>query len=261
MSGLSAKHRLIDAPTLVVALVMTIGFPLTGWLLRAGHISWPVAVLAGTWLMNLSFTAWHESSHANFSSKGWLNDVVGIVTSFASVYPGYFARRREHLVHHRYEGIEGKDPVYPRIQTTFWRFPFRLLKLMIERPKLDVPDGFLKITPAQRASDLVSNALVLAVCIACARLGLGRELLAVWIAPRILVFLIHAYYICFFPHGMPGGGYKLLRVRPGALLWLATMGQNYHGVHHRWPFIPWHRYHRVAKSRREELLRSGVELL
>ena len=82
--------------------------------------------LIATFLMNLSFTTWHEASHGNFSRVVWLNRWLGIVASLYSLYPGYFARRREHLAHHRWEGDAQHDPVYPRIQTGFWAFPLML---------------------------------------------------------------------------------------------------------------------------------------
>ena len=39
------------------------------------------------------------------------------------------------------------------------------------------------------------------------------------------------------------GGYQLYRTRrPRLWLRLLTVDQSFHGIHHRWPFIPWHRY-------------------
>lgn len=251
----------VDLKTAAVILGMSIGFPLTGWLYHRGDIPWWVAVLAGTWLMNLSFTAWHEPAHRNFSRVGWLNTAAGWLASFASVYPGYFARRREHLIHHRFEGQEGKDPVYPRIQTSFWQFPVTLLRTIVHRAPEGVPSSFLPLTPGQRVSDVASNLLALGLMAISVPLGFWPEVVLVWVVPRLIIFLAHAYYICFFPHQHGGDGFVVLRVqRDNPFLRFLTVNQHLHGIHHRWPWVPWHQYRRVLAAYPDEMASMAAEL-
>jgi beta-carotene hydroxylase len=243
-----ARPPLLDPPTTAVMLVMLVGFPLLVVAHHRGFVAGWVAVVVGTVLMNLSFTAWHEPAHGNFSRSSRVNHVAGWLTSFGSVYPGYFARRREHLIHHKYQGVPGMDPVYARIQATFWTFPLRVLRSNLTGPTTAVPQSFVRLSRGQKAADAVSNGAVLVVLAASGLLGFWPSLLLAWIVPRAVVFWIHAYYVCFFPHSVPGGGYRVYRVRPSAWLPFATMGQNLHGLHHRYPSIPWHAY-RAAWSR------------
>lgn len=261
-SWIAAPPRLIDVRTLGLVALMIAGFPALVALDHAGALPRWMTFLAGVFLMNLSFTAWHEPAHGNFSSSGRVNDAMGVVASIASVYPGYFARRREHLVHHRFQGIPGKDPAYARIQSSAWALPLHLLRANYGSPPLDVPASFVPITAAQRLSDGLSNATVLAILASSIAFGFWPSLLVAWIGPRILVFLLHAYTICFFPHSVPGGGYEVFRVRDGGRwLSLLTVSQNFHGIHHKWPSIPWHRYRRVLRVARREIEDAGVRIV
>ncbi|SVC57188.1 uncharacterized protein METZ01_LOCUS310042, partial [marine metagenome] len=119
----SGIRPFVDGITGILILSMVVGLPVVGWFYYNGTLPFWMAVVLGTLLMNLSFTAWHEPSHQNFSKFKWLNHIAGWIASVASIYPGYFARRREHLIHHRWAGDDVKDPVYPRIQSTFLSFP------------------------------------------------------------------------------------------------------------------------------------------
>jgi beta-carotene hydroxylase len=243
----------VDGPTSVLIVCMAVGFPAVGFAYHQGALPWWGALAVGSVLMNLSFTAWHEAAHQTFSRSRALTLVAGWVAAFLSVYPGYFARRREHLIHHKFEGQEGPDPVYPRIQTPWWGLSLTLLRTALRGPRLDVPSSFLVITPAQRRADLASNLLALLVVGTAALLDFLGAVLWAWVVPRLVIYGVHAYYICFLPHAVTGGGYEVSRVRQDRW-WLRflTLNQHLHGVHHRWPWIPWYRYGRVLREYREE---------
>lgn len=253
----------LDWRTLAVISIMVAGFPVLGWLHYHEIINPWFAVILGSLLMNLSFTAWHEPSHQNLSKSASINTVAGWIASFASVYPGYFARRREHLIHHKWEGQEGMDPVYPRIQTDFWNFPKNLLLVNFsERSRLNVPDSFVPVTSAQRISDSVSNYLALGVVVLSVALNFWWTVWWVWILPRIIIFMFHAYWVCFFPHQVENGGYRVYRVRNGGwLLRFLTLEQNMHGVHHAWPGIPWHRYKDLFPLTPEIIAEKNIEIV
>ena len=254
--------RILDVRTADIILLMVLGLPGVMWAYHQGFIHFVVALLIATLLMNLSFTAWHEASHATLSSLRPVNDCLGFIASLASVYPGYFARRREHLIHHKWQGMPGKDPVYARIQTGFWGFPFKVAQVALAGEPWDIPASFQPITRAQRISDLVSNLLAVSiVCVGCMG-GYAVEVLGLWVLPRAIVLVVHAYYICFFPHVIPGGGFRLYRNRrPNLLLRFLTMEQTFHGLHHRWPFIPWHRYAEAQRKHASELAAEGIEVV
>jgi len=233
----------VDGRTLLLLLVQCAGFGLVCVLCALSLLPLWLGGLLSTLLMNLSFTTWHECSHGNFSLDWRVNHAAGIVSSFFSPYPGYFARRREHLAHHRWEGDARLDPVYPRIQTSAFAFPLRLTWMTITRAGNPIPGEFMPLTSAQRIGDALTLLLIFGIMAFLLIAGFGLPLLALVILPRLAVFYLHAFYICWLPHSVPGGGFEKYRVRDRGLLWrLFTMGQWCHGVHHENPQIPWHRY-------------------
>jgi beta-carotene hydroxylase len=246
-----------------VIILMTVGFPILGLLHYKGIIpSWGVVII-GTILMNLSFTAWHEPSHGNLSKSKTVNNIFGWVASFASVYPGYFARRREHLVHHKWQGQDGMDPVYPRIQTSFLNFPIKLLLAnFVRKPPAGVPDSFFPLTLTQKRADTTSNYLALGVVLASIFFNFWSTIWWAWIFPRIIIFMLHAYYICFFPHNIKEGGYQVFRVRKANwFIRFITVEQNLHGIHHYWPWVPFYRYRELIPHDAKFLTENNFQVL
>jgi len=137
-----------------------------------------------------------------------------------------------------------------------------LLRANFSGAPLRVPATVLTITPLQRASDATSNLTALGLVAVAAISGWLPSLVWGWLLPRAIVFWLHAYAICFFPHAVPGGGYEVYRVRTGGW-WLSfvTVGQNFHGVHHRWPYLPWHRYAAVVRDARPAVEAAGIRFV
>ena len=252
---------IVDCITGVLILSMVVGLIVTGWSYHHGMLPFWATLVLGTLLMNLSFTAWHESSHQNFSKFKWLNHTAGWIASLASIYPGYFFRRREHLIHHRWAGDNVKDPVYPRVQSTFLSFPKVLVDSNRKFDFQNVPESFNPITRGQRIADFVSNGLVAALIVGSIFSGFWKAVLWAWIVPRFLMFFIHAYFICYLPHAVEQGGYQVNRVRRGG--WIQrffSVEQNMHGIHHVWPWIPWHQYHNFIPLNPEMASRENIEI-
>ena len=226
---------------------------------ESGVISLIPAVVIATFLMNLSFTAWHECAHGIFSVSNKLNHTFGWITSFFSVYPGYYARKREHLLHHKYEGHPEKDPVYPRVQTHPFLFMWWVLRTVVYHNPKAYDD--LPLTAREKVADVFLYGCVGIVLIISYLAGFFYSIVWLWLVPRGLVFVIHAYYICYFPHYKKDyAGYQVARIV--STNWLArflTVNQSYHGIHHIWPSIPWHKYGNVYKIKKEELKNKGLE--
>lgn len=210
---------------------------------------------------NLSFTIWHECVHNTTSTSRAVCGAVGTATSFFMFFPGYFTLRREHLMHHKYQGDPERDPVWPRVQCPPWRFPLRLLRVVLWDPQPPNPER--RLSWGERIADGVTLAAFLAAAGGAVAAGLWRELLAVWIVPRLLIAPIHAFYVCYLPHAAGGPlFYRTFRiVLRNPFTRYLTVYHSYHGLHHLWPNIPWYRYRRVFAERRAELEAQGVEIL
>jgi beta-carotene hydroxylase len=240
---ISLHEKKIDWKSLFVSFSMIFGLMILFYLsIKNAGNPWVLLLLA-TLMMNLSFTAWHEASHGNLSKSNFLNEVVGIVSSIFSAYPGYYARKREHLAHHRFEGIEGKDPVFERIQVSFLLFPFHLFKVILGS-KGRIPPEFLPMQKHQKWIDRFSILSFLGFGVFCFIAGYGSSFLLIFLIPRAVVFWLHVFYICYFPHAVRDGkGYQKYRIiSESKILYWFTMGQSLHGIHHYNSKIPWHRY-------------------
>ena len=253
---------IIDGITGVLVLFVVVGLPTVGWFYNNEVLPFWAAVVFGTLLMNLSFTAWHEPSHQNFSKFKWLNNTAGWIASIASIYPGYFARRREHLIHHRWAGDIVKDPVYPRIQSTFLSFPKVLVDSNRKFDFKNIPESFHPMTRGQHIADLVSNSLVAVLIISSIFFGFFKAVFWVWIMPRFFIFFIHAYFICYLPHAVVKGGYQVKRVRHAKWFQrILSVEQNMHGIHHAWPWIPWHQYNNFISLNSDTTLKENIEMV
>lgn len=257
------RQSKIDYLTLCLIAITTVAQTSLCYLQYHGMVSFTLGTLGACFLMNMSFTFWHECSHGNLSGNHRFNAMVGILSSFFSFFPGYFARRREHLIHHRFEGIPDKDPVYHRIQnTSFTWFVWTALKVnYFEKKPISVPPTFLPISPTEKWIDRLTVGSVYALCAWLFSRGHGDVALAAIVFPRVFIFLFHGYVICFFPHFMPSGGYQRFRIFPGnALLKLTTMNQCYHGIHHFYPKIRWYNYPAVYKKFHREFQSNNIEI-
>ena len=201
LEELPGEKPVVDGLTGILIFSMVVGIPVVGWLFHHGVLPFWATVIFGTLLMNLSFTAWHEPSHQNFSKFKWLNNVAGWIASLSSVFPGYFSRRREHLIHHRWAGDKLKDPVYSRIQSTFLSFPKSLVASNRRFNFQNIPESFCAITKTQRIADQASNWIAVVLIVGSIFYGFWEAVLWAWIVPRFFIFFIHAYLICYLPHG------------------------------------------------------------
>lgn len=251
-----------DYVTLVLMAFM-LGLHVTVIYLQIAHsLSFVLACAICCFIMNMSFTFWHECSHENLSSNRRLNIVTGIIASFFSFFPGYFARRREHLVHHRYEGIPGKDPVYYRIQNTnFYKFLWTAVVVnYLEKKPNEVPDSFMEISPLQKFIDRLTVGSVWCVIGVLVYAGFWQVAFATILIPRVFIFIYHGYVICFFPHFIHGCGYQKFRVFPRGFFFQAiTMNQNLHGIHHFIPRVRWYNYKSVYQKYRGEFSENNIE--
>ena len=237
------RPRLLD-PVTTALLVLMLGGQYSLFLAVAGgSIGMVPAAVIGTLLMNLSFTLWHECAHGLFSSRRWINDLVGATVAVFSVGPPYFFRRNEHLIHHRWQGDPENDPVFPRIQTSWWRFPFRLFYLRF-RPEGRVK--FAELMPFSEREAALDNLqrLILFTGLAALALFVSWEaVLAVFVLPRLGIFLLHAYYICYLPHHDDKTGYTLQRnLHLTPVYTFFSVFQDYHATHHARPHLPWYLY-------------------
>jgi fatty acid desaturase len=115
------------------------------------------------------------------------------------------------------------------------------------------------VPPAYRRWDALGKGAVLGVVGAAVGAGLGPVVIAVWIVPKAVTMFVHAWYVNYLPHrDRPVGRFTSTRVIDARWLQPLTLFHNYHGLHHVYPAIPWHRYRHAFETARHHLVSHGL---
>ena len=251
----------IDGRTFALFLVHAIVVVLNFVAAAQGWIAMTVAFVVGLAAFNLSFTIWHECVHNTVARNRHISGLIGRITALLLVYPGYSTLKRDHLLHHKYQGSPDLDPVYPRVQCSPWMFPVHLVRTLAFGRQPDPPEG--PLPASERLKDVAGYVMWAAGAVIAALAGWGPALLVAWVIPRLVILPIHSFYVCYLPHAPDGPRvYQTYRVvlRTPLTRYL-TLYHSFHGLHHLWPSVPWHRYRAVFVSRRQLLERHGVEIV
>jgi beta-carotene hydroxylase len=249
-----------DVRTLALFIVYVVVLPLNFYLTAIAIIPLWLAFLIGLCAFNLSFTIWHECVHNTIAENRKVCTFLGILTSLFLIYPGYFYLRKDHFLHHKHQGNPDKDPVYPRVQCRPVFFPIKLIIVTLFNPQPFNTER--KLTRTEFLGDLAQYITITVFVVLLFITHLWLPFVVSWVLPRIVIFPIHAFYVCYLPHSGYGKGfYHVYRVvlRNPFTRYL-TLYHSYHGMHHLWPKIPWHRYRAAYKERKEELIAKGVKI-
>ena len=277
-----AANRYCDAiawPTLVLALGATAGFLLIPLAAALGLISLWIATPAMAFVYYASYTPLHEAVHGAVCGGGrkyrWLNDAVGYVSGVVVGLP-YTAHRHEHFLHHAHTNIPGKDPdlVCAGMSRGLWAGLVGSSQMMLNQYTIFFRDRWTKDHTDQKVRFvleivtslgirlLMAGALVSTVTSS----GQGTLIEGLWLAFLMLfvayeiglLILVYLFaYIVHTPHSEQG---KYVDTSVFVLpAWVRTLGtwcwgfQNYHGVHHAFPRVPWFRYKALYEEQKQQL--------
>ncbi len=252
-------HPGVDWPTVGLCALMWGGLAANlAW--AAGALSaapppiW-ATVLIGTFFLNMTFTVWHEGAHGTAFRSRAANDVLGVLGAFPAFIP-YFMIRRDHHLHHEHANDREKDPDAWFLEGSIWTLPLRYPRGVARAGRL------VRRTSPPAWERRADRALLLVQLALLALAAAGGWLLPVvwaWIVPKGLAMWIHAWYVNWLPHrALPAERYRDTRIFPIGLLTPLMLCHNYHGVHHAWQTVPWHRYPAVFRAKREFLEKRGV---
>lgn len=246
--------------TVVLFLVVAIGYVslISGVVL--GEVSLPAGMLIATLIIYLGFTVSHEAGHGNIAHgvawmkpfermMGWSAHLLFLILPF-----GLFAKIHDY--HHAFTNDPERDPDHWVSGDTWWEASWRAVTLSLNYLYLAATrfKNDPVITQTHRSS-LVYYSITLPIVVGLIWSGFIWELLMIGILPIFLASFVLGMLFDWIPHKPSNqqGRYQNTRsyLFPG--LKLLTLGQNYHHIHHLYPRVTWYHYQRVFNLIRPEL--------
>jgi linoleoyl-CoA desaturase len=81
--------------------------------------------LLGFILASIGFSVMHDANHGSYSTKPWLNDLMGLTMNFMGA-SSFFWKQKHNIIHHTYTNVDGidddiaKSPIIRQCETQRW---------------------------------------------------------------------------------------------------------------------------------------------
>lgn len=214
----------------------------------------------------------HEAQHDIIARPGeplrWLNELVGTISTIPLVLP-YGTAKLTHLEHHKHANDPARDPDYSTRAPSARRA--LLAGLRNRQPRASGgTEKYGEIlqamgTPQAGRAILVSVVWELsfyAILFALAWTGFALEAALLWWLPRHIGLSYIQFYLSWAPHhpGKRTGRYRDTRAWRSRFGNIASMGMQYHVIHHLYPRIPLMRTPAAYWEMRDVLMARGVEI-
>lgn len=219
------------------------------------------------------FTPMHDAAHGSvFNNAGgmrWANGLVGRIACLP--FGPYVAFRYIHLQHHKHTNHDGLDPDMYSGRGTSWLLPLRWLTQDLHYYVEYLPR--LPKRPARESLEVLVHMGALASIAwwpaigPMQRGGCAADILWFWAVPGRIAFAFLAFSFDYLPHRPHQ---ELDRYKGTSILALKADGtgmatltplllyQNYHAIHHLWPYIPFYRYSNIWHNHRPEFADRGT---
>lgn len=254
------QHAGMFATTTVVLGTLAVVIHIATWaLVLTGYVGLVAAFALQTIAAYVAFTVMHEATHCNIHGRhagwSWLNDTLGWTSGMLLMAP-YPAFRLLHLRHHSRTNHED-DPDRYVAGKTWWSIALRCATI-VPHYYVSFLFGHLKTVPGRRKVLPIAigfvTAIILILAIAARNEVLGL-VLTLWVGPALVANTLLAFLFDWLPHHPHSEHGRLRNTRvvlaPG--LWMVTLWQNYHLIHHLFPRIPFYRYSTFFQEIRGEL--------
>ena len=257
----SLRQRPIIAwPTIVLLVAAYVLFIFTTYAYVQGALSLAWAIGLNSVASYMSFAVVHEASHRAISIHSRLNDWIGrigmLLLEPAPLLPVF---RQVHMQHHRFTNDPIKDPDAQLSMGLPWVIPFKWMIFDLFYFKHYLKPEVINKRPKKERIELylaISFAVLMIAILAFAG-WLTYYLLLFFIPTRIAkFFIIWVFdYLPHYPHQTfaTDDPFRSTSNRVG-FEWLLTplfVYQNYHLVHHLYPTVPFYRYIKIWKAKKQ----------
>lgn len=252
-------------PTILLTIALLVAYCGVVTAAFAGVIPLWLALICNSFIAYLSYTPTHEVAHSNVARNGhpWINRLVGNVGASLLLH-NFSMHRITHLSHHAHLNDPKKDADH-------WVAGRSWLSILMRCTTLVFSHYLMGIRFADRRIILVAlieNMLPLLALLSVGILGgwdiaLFAMVIPAFIGATLLGLLfdyaVHAPYegsgrfgatrMFLFPLGFR---------RIGSALWMA---QNYHLIHHLYPWLPFYRYAAGYRTAQPLLVARGAHIV
>jgi len=259
-------------PTVVMVVVVLIGFSTNLALFAFGVLpAWAALLILGA-LTYMSYTPLHEAAHGNIHGKKdeleWLNKLCGFLVAPLIAVP-YASHRLEHFTHHRYTNHPDKDPDY--VVSGFGKGPLSALvtvfKFLWVQNTFFVKHGWSTASIKERVTFCTEVLVSIGWRVAFVLLVDQPGDVTVLLVGYLLGGLFTAYWFAYRPH-IPYQEQQRYRTTNSLIMptWMKPfewfwLGQNLHSVHHLFPRVPFYRYHAVYNEIEPILREYGTPIV
>lgn len=279
------KHCVTLAwPTVVLAGLTALGYFAVPLLAIGGSLSVVSASLLMAVVTYAAYTPLHEAVHGAVCGGRarfrWINEMVGYLAAIVTGIP-MTAHRHEHFAHHGETNRTGADPdlLCAGMTDNLRALVVKPLSMIANQYQFFVRERWARVSRRDRVVFLVETAAILGsrlILLTLMLSGFGVGLaLPIWeltlttvavlvIGPAVgVIVLVYLFaYIVHRPHQIVGrfvdtSVFEAPVLLRSVLTWLWGF-QNYHGVHHAFPRVPWYRYRALFEEQKAAILALGV---
>ena len=232
-------------------------------------------LIISSYLFYCMYTPLHEAIHGNISGKNkkltLLNNVIGSLSAYFYLH-SYTQHKWSHLRHHKYANDPRLDPDYIIKGSNWGSIILRSFFLLLIKDFFYAPRDEIKNEPGTRRAmnigSFESLMPIVLIIILTNYLNLPwYHFIISYVIPLLFaVTLLGVFfdYLVHMPHksNEKFGDTNVIRIKswldyPMTMIWLF---QNYHGIHHLFPRIPFYRYKKVFVASEKNLEKLGLPI-
>eukprot|EP01084_Bolivina_argentea_P158738 276521_1 len=253
----------IASITIILTIINSIVWISVQLLYHFNYLSYKICLLI--WIINIyiAFTSMHDATHNAIATKqsgyNFLNGLVGRIASFmfAGPYPMF---RLCHLKHHKYTNIPSLDPDHFSISGSKFILPFKW--------HLQIYKYLIVYLSEIHNQSILHNIEFITYIILPDYIQYKYpqfNLVLVWLVPSWIATTILAFIFNYIPHrDTQIGIYRDTHVTSlygnVKILTIPLLCQNYHNIHHIYPYIPFYKYSKVWYKINHLLLKKGTQI-
>ncbi|MCF8706508.1 fatty acid desaturase [Rhizorhapis sp. SPR117] len=231
-----------------------------------------LAFIIATLSITVCYVPSHEAQHSNIAREGeklrWVNELLGHLSTIPLILP-YRMTRIMHLQHHMHVNDPERDPDYPDAARNAFH---AIIKTIVNRQPRSTGtiNHYKRVltelnSPAARTAQkdtAIAQLASMAFFFIMAWSGYPLVIALVWWLPRHIALSYIRFYLSWAPHHprVETGRYTNTRAFRSRLGHIASMGMQYHIVHHLYPNIPTHRTRAAYWEMRPILVARGCDL-